>query len=83
MCLGIPSEVIEMGSAPNSVIVKTLGVRREVNTELIGSEIKIGEYLLIHVGFAISKISVEKAKQTLKDYQAIFEVDEGPRYEQF
>ncbi|WP_112478129.1 HypC/HybG/HupF family hydrogenase formation chaperone [Vibrio variabilis] len=77
MCLGIPSEVVQIGSTPNSVIVNTLGVKREVNTELIEANIELGEYLLIHVGFAIGKISVDKAKQTLQDFDSILAIQEG------
>ena len=49
MCLSIPSKVIEIDEN-NVATVETLGVTRKVSLDLISEEVKVGEYVLIHVG---------------------------------
>ncbi len=63
MCLCIPSSVIEINSEQMTARVETLGVVREVSTHLISDPIKLGDHLLIHVGFAIAK---NRSKKKLK-----------------
>ncbi|MEI8632299.1 HypC/HybG/HupF family hydrogenase formation chaperone [Vibrio sp. PP-XX7] len=76
MCLCIPSCVIEVRTEQVTALVETLGVVREVSTHLISEPISVGEHLLIHVGFAISKIDQEEAKKSLETYQMLMdEVD--------
>lgn len=68
MCLSIPSKVIEIDEQ-NVALVETLGVRRRVSLDLIGEEVKVGEYVLIHVGYAMQKIDTKIAKESLEIYQ--------------
>lgn len=70
MCLSIPSKIIEIDEN-NFAIVETLGVKRGVSLDLITDELKVGDYVLIHVGFAMEKIDEEYAKESLKIYQDI------------
>jgi hydrogenase expression/formation protein HypC len=67
VCLGIPGEVIEiMADRPDLAKVDVSGVRRAVNIGLlVDEEIKPGEWILIHVGFALSKIDEAEAKAAL------------------
>ena len=60
MCLSIPSKVLSIDEN-NFAIVETLGVKRGVSLDLIGEPVAVGEYILIHVGFAMSKIDTEQA----------------------
>jgi len=73
MCLCIPSSVIDVDPEQNTALVDTLGVTREVSTHLISEPIAIGDHLLIHVGFAISKIDQQEAQESLAIYQALLE----------
>ena len=57
MCLSIPSKVIEIDEN-NVATVETLGVTRKVSLDLISEEVKVGEYVLIHVGYAMQKITL-------------------------
>ena len=62
MCLGIPMKVIKVEG--DRGIVEIGGVRREASFQLL-EDVKVGEYVLIHAGYAINKIDEEEAKKTL------------------
>ena len=68
MCLGIPGQVVEMLDDTFSLAkVDVSGVKRNVNVSLVASErIAPGDWVLIHVGFAISMIDHEQARETLQ-----------------
>jgi hydrogenase expression/formation protein HypC len=70
MCLAIPGQVVEFVDAPNRLArVDVAGVRRTVNVGLLDGEdggVGTGDWVLIHVGFAISKVDEEEAEATLK-----------------
>ena len=72
MCLSIPSKVIEIDEN-NVATVETLGVTRKVRLDLISEEVKVGEYVLIHVGYAMQKIDTQFALESLEVYQKIAE----------
>ena len=72
MCLSIPSRVVEI-DADNMATVDTMGVKRQVTLDLISEEVNIGDYVLIHVGFAMNKINKEDALDSLKAYEEIVE----------
>ena len=69
MCLGIPGQLVEIiDFDEHRAIVDVDGVRREINLGLVAGEpggIKEGDWVLIHVGFAMSKIDEEEAERTL------------------
>lgn len=64
MCLGIPGKIIKFGK-DCSASVDFGGVIRTVQLDLIG-KIKLGEYVIVHAGFAIQKLSKEDALETLQ-----------------
>ncbi len=68
MCLAIPGQVIEIVDDPNRLAkVDVAGVRRNVNIGLLDAEdggVGPGDWVLIHVGFAISKVDEEEARAT-------------------
>lgn len=70
MCLSIPSKVIEIDEQ-NIALVETLGVRRKVSLDLIAEPVNVGEYVLIHVGFAMEKIDTKIAEESLEIYRQI------------
>jgi hydrogenase expression/formation protein HypC len=67
MCLGIPGEVLEIrAEQPDLAMVDVSGVRRAINIGLLADEVVTpGDWVLIHVGFALSKIDEEEAKAAL------------------
>ena len=70
MCLSIPSKVVEIFE-DNMATVDTMGVRRKVTLDLINEKVEIGDYVLIHVGFAMSKIDKEDAQESIAIYNEI------------
>ena len=72
MCLSIPSKVIEIDEN-NVATVETLGVTRKVSLDLISEEVNVGEYVLIHVGYAMQKIDTQFALESLEVYKKIAE----------
>lgn len=72
MCLGIPGCIIRIDDAENMLAtVDICGVRRPVNISCIvdddhPAESCVGDWVLIHVGFAMSRIDAEEAAQTLR-----------------
>jgi hydrogenase expression/formation protein HypC len=68
MCLAIPGKIVELLDEDRSLaVVDVLGVRRKVDLGLLQEDRPItGDWVLIHVGFAMSKISEDDALQTLR-----------------
>ena len=63
MCLAIPAKIVELfPEEQNRALVEVVGVRRHIDTGLLEDQsLKTGDWVLIHVGFAMSKISEEQA----------------------
>ncbi len=68
MCLAIPAQVTELSQRePNLALVDILGVRRRISIDLLAdAPPRVGDWVLIHVGFALSRISPEQADEQLK-----------------
>jgi hydrogenase expression/formation protein HypC len=82
MCLAIPGQVIEVLDPANQIAkVDVVGVRRNVNVGLLsdrnGGGVEAGDWVLIHVGFALSKVDEDEARATLSLLQQM-----GAEYEQ-
>jgi len=81
MCLAIPGKVLEFVDEPNRLArVDVAGVVRSVNVGLLdrdGDSAKPGDWVLIHVGFALSKVDEAEAAATLRMLQGM-----GADYEQ-
>jgi hydrogenase expression/formation protein HypC len=81
VCLAIPGQVIEIVDSENRLaLVEVAGVRRTVNVGLLdedGSSAQPGDWVLIHVGFALSKVDEEEAQATLRLLEQM-----GTEYEQ-
>jgi hydrogenase expression/formation protein HypC len=65
MCLAVPARVEAMDSAADTAVVVLGGVKKEVSLALV-EDVRPGDYLLIHVGYALNRISPEEAERTLK-----------------
>ncbi|HEY4726392.1 MAG TPA: HypC/HybG/HupF family hydrogenase formation chaperone [Actinomycetota bacterium] len=73
MCLGIPGEIVElMDDRPDLAKVDVSGVKRAINIGLLENEkLEPGDWVLIHVGFALSKIDEDEAKAALDFLEGI------------
>ena len=70
MCLGIVGRVQEL-KPDNMALVEIMGVQREISVILV-PEIKVGQYVMIHAGFAINPIDAKEAKETEELLQKVF-----------
>ncbi len=67
MCLAIPAQIIEVANDDSLATVDILGVRRKVNVDLLSDDPpQLGEWVLVHVGFAMNKISAERAAEQIE-----------------
>jgi hydrogenase expression/formation protein HypC len=78
MCLAIPGKIVEIVDEENQIAkVEVGGVRRNINIGMLDKEdARIGDYVLIHVGFAMSKIDEAEAMETLRVLQEIGQYEE-------
>ncbi len=82
MCLGIPGKIVEITNAENKLaLVDVAGVKREVNIVCIVDdehppESCLGDWVLIHVGFAMTRINEEEAARTLELLHELGELQE-------
>ena len=70
MCLAIPAKIMQINGEKANVDFGQ-GVLREVNVSLV--EAKVGEYVLVHAGYAIQVLEEEEAKETLSLWNSILE----------
>jgi len=82
MCLSIPSQIKHIDEEMNVATVDTMGVERKASLDLIDRDVVIGDYVLIHIGFAMNKIDEEDALESLKVYREIIDkMEEQERLE--
>lgn len=72
MCLAIPSEIVDIKGQMATIDIA--GVRRDVSLLLLPEQATVGDYVLVHAGFAIHRIDREAAEEALK---LIKEIAEG------
>lgn len=63
MCLAIPSKIIKIEDSRATVDV--YGAQRDISLLVLQDEVKIGDYVIVHAGFAIQKLREDVAKETL------------------
>jgi hydrogenase expression/formation protein HypC len=79
MCLAIPGKILDLvPGTPNLATVEVVGVRRKVDLGLLQDDMpKPGDWVLIHVGFAMSKISEEAALDTMRTLEMLGEAEQA------
>ena len=74
MCLAIPSKVVEIREKMATIDLS--GVRREVSLLLLPEEAAVGDYVLVHAGFAIQRIDPEAAEEAMRLIKEIAEKED-------
>jgi len=74
MCLAIPAR-IEQLTTPGNAIVDLGGVRKEISLALV-EEAKVGDYVIVHVGYALQILDEAEALRTLQAFAEMGELDE-------
>ena len=74
MCVGIPSKIVKIDDS--MAIIDVEGARREVSLLLLDEEVQLGDYVIVHAGFAIRKIHEEDAHENLRLMKKMFGVED-------
>lgn len=70
MCLGVPMKIVRKDG--DTVVAEVDGVQKEANVMLLGEEVGVGDYVIVHAGFAISRLDEEYARETIRLMREIF-----------
>ena len=83
MCLSIPSKVVKISDDKTMCTVDTMGVQRDANLMMMeDNDVKVGDYVLLHIGFVMNKIDEVEAAASIETYREILEaMDEQERRE--
>jgi hydrogenase expression/formation protein HypC len=81
MCLALPAKIVSFPAAePSIAVVDVLSVERRVNVDLLRNEnLAIGDWVLLHVGFAMSKVSEKDAHEQIELLMMLGETGEAQR----
>ncbi len=74
MCLAIPARIEELTS-PGNAIVNLGGVRKEISLALL-DDAGVGDYVIVHVGYALQKLDQDEAERTLALFAELGQLDE-------
>jgi len=74
MCLAIPARIEEL-TTPGNAIVNLGGVRKEISLALVDDAV-VGEYVIVHVGYALQKVDEQEAIRTLEMFAEMGQLDE-------
>ena len=72
MCIAAPAQVVEINREDNWLIADFGGARQQAKIDLL-PDVEVGEYVLIHAGYAIEKLSEEAAKESLEAWEELLE----------
>jgi hydrogenase expression/formation protein HypC len=71
MCLGIPSKIIKIEGT--NATVDVYGAHRDISLLVMDEPLNIGDYVIVHAGFAIKKLQEDEAKETLGYFKRYLE----------
>lgn len=75
MCLAIPSQITSIDAETAMATVDTMGVSRTANLALIDEKVSVGDWVLVHVGIAMTQIDEKEARETLALYDQMIQAD--------
>lgn len=71
MCLGVPGKIVEIHEGGDFATCDFWGVRRQVRLDIVDEPVRVGDYILNHVGYAIRRIPDETIAETLSLYETL------------
>ncbi|MFN3395743.1 MAG: HypC/HybG/HupF family hydrogenase formation chaperone [Thermodesulfovibrionales bacterium] len=74
MCLAVPSKIVEIKDMMATIDVR--GARRDVSLLILPEEVEIGDYVLVHAGFAIQKVDRKAGDEAIRLLNEIINLDE-------
>lgn len=70
MCVGVPMQVMSIDG--DTAVTEIDGVKREASLMLLADEVQVGDYVIVHAGFAISLLDQEEARETIAMMREVF-----------
>ncbi len=70
MCLGVPMQVVHIDGT--DIVAEIDGVRREASLMILDDPVAVGDFVIVHAGFAISRLDEEEARETLRLMREMF-----------
>ncbi len=70
MCVGVPMQVISIDGS--DAVAEIDGVRRQASLMLMADEVRVGDFVIVHAGFAIARLDENEARQTLAMMREVF-----------
>jgi len=70
MCLGVPMKILSRDG--DSIVAEVDGVQKEASIMLLGEEVAVGDYVIVHAGFAISRLDEAYAEETIRMMKEVF-----------
>lgn len=70
MCLGVPMRILSRNG--DMVIAEVDGVQKEASVMLLGEEVTVGDYVIVHAGFAISRLDQAYAEETIRMMKEVY-----------
>ncbi|CAG0989705.1 HypC/HybG/HupF family hydrogenase formation chaperone [Geobacter sp.] len=74
MCLGVPMQVVSVGDG--DIVAEIDGVRKEASLMLLDEDVTVGDFVIVHAGFAISRLDEEDAQETLRLMREVFKLED-------
>jgi hydrogenase expression/formation protein HypC len=74
MCLGVPMRVASIDGT--EIVAEIDGVRRAASLMILDDEVQLGDFVIVHAGFAIAKLDEEEALETLRMMREAFQVED-------
>ena len=70
MCVGVPMQVVSIDGS--DAVAEIDGVRRQASLMLMADEVRVGDFVIVHAGFAIARLDEDEARQTLAMMRELF-----------
>jgi hydrogenase expression/formation protein HypC len=70
MCLGVPMQIISIDGT--DIVAEIDGVRRDASIMILDDPVEVGDFVIVHAGFAISRLDEEEARETLALMRQMF-----------
>ncbi|HYS44032.1 MAG TPA: HypC/HybG/HupF family hydrogenase formation chaperone [Geobacteraceae bacterium] len=74
MCLGVPMQVVRIDGT--DIVAEIDGVKREASLMILDDEVMVGDFVIVHAGFAISKLDEQEARETLQMMREVFSLED-------
>lgn len=75
MCIAFPGKILSIDEH-NFAVIDISGTRREVCLDIVDQEVKVGDYVISHAGFAIHRLDEEAAKESLSMLKELMEMED-------